>query len=38
MSLALENITKKVGGETHLYDISLEFETGSRNVLSLAAP
>ena len=33
MSLALENITKKVGRETHLYDISLEFETGSRNVL-----
>ena len=33
MSLVLENITKKVGPETHLYDISLEFETGSRNVL-----
>ena len=33
MSLALENITKKVGRETHLYNISLEFETGSRNVL-----
>ena len=33
MCLALENITKKVGRETHLYNISLEFETGSRNVL-----
>jgi len=33
MSLALENVTKKVGRETHLYNISLEFETGSRNVL-----
>ena len=33
MSLALENITKKVGRETHLYNINLEFETGSRNVL-----
>ena len=33
MSLVLENITKKVGRETHLYNISLEFETGSRNVL-----
>lgn len=33
MSLSLESITKKVGQETHLYDINLEFETGSRNVL-----
>lgn len=33
MSLVLENITKKVGRETHLYNINLEFETGSRNVL-----
>jgi len=33
MSLVLENVTKKVGRETHLYDISLEFEPGSRNVL-----
>ena len=33
MSLVLENITKEVGRETHLYNISLEFETGSRNVL-----
>lgn len=33
MSLVLENITKEVGRETHLYNINLEFETGSRNVL-----
>ena len=33
MSLVLENITKKVGRETHLYNIDLKFETGSRNVL-----
>jgi glycerol transport system ATP-binding protein len=33
MSLVLENITKIVAGETHLQDINLEFESGSRNVL-----
>ena len=33
MSLSLESITKKVGQETHLYNISLELEAGSRNVL-----
>jgi glycerol transport system ATP-binding protein len=33
MSLSLQNIDKIVGRETHLKDISLEFESGSRNVL-----
>ncbi|MBN2398361.1 MAG: ABC transporter ATP-binding protein [Deltaproteobacteria bacterium] len=33
MSLTLEAVTKKIGRETHLYDINLAFETGSRNVL-----
>jgi glycerol transport system ATP-binding protein len=33
MSLTLEKVTKKIGRETHLYNISLEFEAGSRNVL-----
>ena len=33
MSLVLENISKIVAGETHLQDINLEFESGSRNVL-----
>jgi len=32
MGLALRNVDKIVGGETHLKGISLEFETGSRNV------
>jgi glycerol transport system ATP-binding protein len=32
MSLSLQNIEKIVGRETHLKDISLEFESGSRNV------
>jgi glycerol transport system ATP-binding protein len=32
MSLALRNVDKIVGGETHLKGIDLEFETGSRNV------
>ena len=31
--LMLENISKKVGSETHLSDISLELEAGSLNVL-----
>jgi glycerol transport system ATP-binding protein len=33
MSLSLEGITKKVGRETHISDISLSFEPGSRNIL-----
>lgn len=33
MGLTLQNVTKVVGGETHLRDIDLTFETGSRNVL-----
>jgi glycerol transport system ATP-binding protein len=33
MSLALQNIDKIVGQETHLKSINLEFESGSRNVL-----
>jgi glycerol transport system ATP-binding protein len=33
MSLSLEGITKKVGRETHISDISLSFEAGSRNIL-----
>ena len=33
MGLALRNVDKIVGGETHLRGINLEFETGSRNVL-----
>lgn len=33
MSLRLESITKKVGGETHIRNVDLEFEKGSRNVL-----
>jgi len=31
--LTLENVSKTVGSETHLSDISLELETGSLNVL-----
>ena len=33
MSLSLEGITKKVGLETHVDNVSLSFEPGSRNVL-----
>ncbi len=33
MSLTLEAITKKVGREIHIDNVSLEFEAGSRNVL-----
>jgi glycerol transport system ATP-binding protein len=33
MGLKLQNVTKVVGGETHLRQIDLSFETGSRNVL-----
>ena len=33
MSLSLEGITKKVGRETHIDDVSLSFESGSRNIL-----
>ncbi|CAB1084975.1 hypothetical protein JY97_05380 [Alkalispirochaeta odontotermitis] len=33
MGLSLQNIDKIVGRETHLKDINLEFESGSRNVL-----
>ena len=33
MGLSLQNIDKIVGRDTHLNDINLEFESGSRNVL-----
>ncbi len=33
MSLSLEGITKKVGRETHIDNVSLSFEAGSRNIL-----
>jgi len=33
MTLLLENITKKVGAETHIQDVSLALERGSLNVL-----
>lgn len=33
MGLKLENVTKVVSGETHLADINLELESGSRNVI-----
>jgi hypothetical protein len=33
MSMSLQNIDKIVGRETHLKDINLENETGSRNVI-----
>jgi glycerol transport system ATP-binding protein len=33
MGLSLQNIDKILGRETHLKDINLEFESGSRNVL-----
>jgi glycerol transport system ATP-binding protein len=33
MGLTLQNVGKVVDGETHLRQIDLEFETGSRNVL-----
>jgi glycerol transport system ATP-binding protein len=33
MGLTLQNIDKIVGRETHLKDISLEFDSGTRNVL-----
>ena len=33
MGLSLQNIDKIVGRETHLKDVSLDFESGSRNVL-----
>jgi glycerol transport system ATP-binding protein len=33
MGLKLENVNKVVDGETHLREIDLDFETGSRNVL-----
>jgi len=33
MSLTLDHITKTVGAETHLYDLSLELAPGSLNVL-----
>ena len=33
MSISLQNIDKIAGRETHLKDINLEFESGSRNVL-----
>ena len=33
MGLALEKVDKIIGGETHLKDINLEFQSGSRNVL-----
>ena len=33
MSLSLEGITKKVGRETHIDNVTLSFESGSRNIL-----
>lgn len=33
MSLSLEGVTKKVGRETHIDNVSLSFEAGSRNVV-----
>jgi glycerol transport system ATP-binding protein len=33
MSLVLEHVTKEVGAETHIRDVSLTFERGSLNVL-----
>jgi glycerol transport system ATP-binding protein len=33
MGLTLQNVDKVVGRETHLKDINLEFQTGSRNIL-----
>jgi glycerol transport system ATP-binding protein len=33
MSLSLEGITKKVGREIHIDNVSLSFEAGSRNIL-----
>ena len=33
MGLKIQNVSKVVGGETHLRQIDLVFETGSRNVL-----
>jgi glycerol transport system ATP-binding protein len=33
MSLALENVSKIVAGETHIADVSLRFQPGSLNVL-----
>ncbi|MGO1120780.1 ABC transporter ATP-binding protein [Rhodovibrionaceae bacterium A322] len=33
MSLKLDAVTKQVGNETHLHEMSLEFEAGSLNVL-----
>jgi glycerol transport system ATP-binding protein len=33
MGLKLENVSKVVDGETHLREIDIDFETGSRNVL-----
>lgn len=33
MTLALEHITKRVGGEIHINDVSLQLERGSLNVL-----
>jgi glycerol transport system ATP-binding protein len=33
MGLSLQNVDKIVGGESHLKDINLDFESGSRNVI-----
>ncbi|MEJ2586437.1 MAG: ABC transporter ATP-binding protein [Deltaproteobacteria bacterium] len=33
MTLALEEVTKTVGRETHIHNVSLSFESGSRNIL-----
>ena len=33
MGLSIQNVNKTVGSETHLEDINLELETGSRNVI-----
>jgi glycerol transport system ATP-binding protein len=33
MGLVLDSVTKKVGGETHVYNVSLELESGATNVV-----
>jgi glycerol transport system ATP-binding protein len=33
MGIVLDSVTKKVGGETHIYDLSLTLESGATNVL-----
>lgn len=33
MALTLQNVSKRVGAETHIHDVSLELDSGSLNVL-----